>query len=69
MATLSHQCEPIPKNTGESDPGHVGCILRQAFTGQARLLALRAESGLPLDIRSVRNLLRLYRQLMLKEMA
>lgn len=32
--------------------------LRALFSGQARLLALRAERGLPIDKRSVWNLLR-----------
>ena len=41
--------------------------LRHAFSGQAHLLALRAEAGLSIDIRSVINLLRVYRQLMLEE--
>jgi hypothetical protein len=43
--------------------------LRMAFAGLARILAGRAERNLPLDTRSVRNLLRVYRQLMVEEMA
>ena len=43
--------------------------LRIVFAGQARLLASRAERALPLDARSIRSLLRVYRQLMLEEAA
>jgi hypothetical protein len=34
--------------------------LRAAFVGQARLLAERAERGLPIGLQSVRNLLRVF---------
>ena len=69
MQTVTYHHELVPKNTGESDPGHAGCVLRQAFSGQARLLASRAERDLPLDVRSIKNLLRLYRRLALEELA
>jgi len=43
---------------------HTGPVsLRLAFCAQCKLLAARAERGLPVDVRSLRNLLSLYREL------
>jgi len=42
---------------------HKACrsqILRAAFIAQARLLAARAERGLPIGLRSLRNLCRVF---------
>ena len=40
---------------------------RIIFAGQARLLAARAEAGLPIDFRSLFNLVRAYRALVVAE--
>jgi hypothetical protein len=41
--------------------------LRTLFAGQAKLLAARAEAGLPIDVRSLLNLVRAYRALVVAE--
>jgi hypothetical protein len=48
---------------GESRNGFCPSELRKVVALQCRLLAARAEAGLPLDVRSLRNLIRISRDL------
>jgi hypothetical protein len=48
---------------GESRNGFCPSELRKVVALQCRLLAARAEAGLPLDVRSLRNLVRISRDL------
>jgi hypothetical protein len=48
---------------GESRNGFCPGELRKIVALQCRLLAARAEAGLPLDVRSLRNLIRISRDL------
>ena len=43
-------------------------LIRSVFAGQCRLLAERAERNLAIDDRSVENLLRIYENLVVKEL-
>lgn len=52
LASLS---EPA-KVDRDSAPADKAAGLRQIFAAQCRLLAVRAEAGLPVDLRSLRNL-------------
>jgi hypothetical protein len=38
--------------------------LKLVFSGQCKLIAARVENDVPLDLRSLRNLIRLYRQIL-----
>jgi hypothetical protein len=40
--------------------------LKLLFSAQCKLIAARVENDLPLDLRSVRNLIRLYRQILVE---
>jgi hypothetical protein len=50
-------------------PPWTGSELRAAFSGQARLLAARADRGLPLDLTSLRRLLDLGELITLERLA
>lgn len=43
--------------------------LRNLFASQSKILAARSEANLPVDFRSMVNLLRVFRRLMLAEIA
>jgi hypothetical protein len=52
-------CQTVPKFSQRS--------AQILFAGQAKLLAARAEAGLPIDVRSLLNLVRAYRNLVVGE--
>jgi hypothetical protein len=43
---------------------HPVADLKLVFSGQCKLIAARVENDVPLDLRSLRNLIRLYRQIL-----
>jgi len=68
MTTLVTHCHsPSQQSRKTSTCLPSAADLRILFAGQAKLLAARAEAGLPIDVRSLLNLVRMYRKMVLEK--